>query len=586
MVRDRKQAEATQQVALPPALSAAAPFASPSALREPPKLELHAPAPPVHEVFKVKLKVKMVIPGPILANRRVSFEHQGVTYYATLPDGLKPGDTFCAQLTLVRKPTSQTSTAHPTSQTGQAMVDAAVVVILEEGSVGQPHRVHRVFDKKQRLNAPAAAAWALGSFSIGRGGPVSLRIEQPHISATQCTILPPTPERPTWRLADFSTNGTLVNGTLVGKGNAVEIHDGDTINFLLRPYPYAIFRERFDDAVTEAAAAAAPGAPAAALAASAAGAKKRCAACASHDEVDILQDLRASLQPFAHTAITETTGSTHWTVRVEHNPHSSVGMPLYNRFTAARAAAADGTLRLAFHGTKAANIGSIFENSLDPSRRGQHGQKFGAGEYCASRLSTSLRYCEEPDAKVNKVVVLAVLAEGAKVHNVREPWGEIIVVSRPEHLVPIALIEVPIAAANAVLERTNADRHANHKRKVDSEHAMASRILTRLRRGDVSDASELYNSTEEVREGGRPAYAFQIGLLLEQDGLDKAIATALFPGTLDAIAEHRGDAGPSTSLPARWQPPAVPVRHAPLVKTMQPSLAPGQPPSAWLYRQH
>ena len=190
MVRDRKQAEATQQVALPPALSAAAPFASPSALREPPKLELPAPAPPVHEVFKVKLKVKMVIPGPILANRRVSFEHQGVTYYATLPDGLKPGDTFCAQLTLVRKPTSQTSTAHPTSQTGQAMVDAAVVVILEEGSVGQPHRVHRVFDKKQRLNAPAAAAWALGSFSIGRGGPVSLRIEQPHISATQCTILP------------------------------------------------------------------------------------------------------------------------------------------------------------------------------------------------------------------------------------------------------------------------------------------------------------------------------------------------------------------------------------------------------------
>ena len=157
------------------------------------------------------------------------------------------------------------------------MADAAVVVILEEGSVGQPHRVHRVFDKKQPPTASTAAAWALGSFSIGRGGPVSLRIEQPHISATQCTILPPAPESPGWRLTDFSTNGTLVNGTLVGKGNALEIHDGDKINFSLRPYPYAIFLERFDDALrryaTEATAAAAPGALAAASAASAAGAK-------------------------------------------------------------------------------------------------------------------------------------------------------------------------------------------------------------------------------------------------------------------------------------------------------------------------
>ena len=187
------------------------------------------------------------------------------------------------------------------------MADAAVVVILEDGSVGQPHRVHRVFDKKQRLNAPAAAAWALGSFSIGRGGPVSLRIEQPHISATQCTISPPAPESPGWRLADFSTNGTLVNGTLVGKGNAVEIHDGDTINFSLRPYPYAIFRERFDDAVTEAAAAAATGAPAAAFAASAAGAKKRRVACAEPGAVASAGGVASS--PSSHEAMRRSSAS-------------------------------------------------------------------------------------------------------------------------------------------------------------------------------------------------------------------------------------------------------------------------------------
>ena len=186
------------------------------------------------------------------------------------------------------------------------MADAAVVVILEDGSVGQPHRVHRVFDKKQRLNAPAAAAWALGSFSIGRGGPVSLRIEQPHISATQCTISPPAPESPGWRLSDFSTNGTLVNGTLVGKGNAVEIHDGDTINFSLRPYPYAIFRERFDDAVTDAAAAAATGAPAAALAASAAGAKKRRVACA---EPGAVASAGVASSPSSHEAMRRSSAS-------------------------------------------------------------------------------------------------------------------------------------------------------------------------------------------------------------------------------------------------------------------------------------
>ena len=190
------------------------------------------------------------------------------------------------------------------------MADAAVVVILEEGSVGQPHRVHRVFDKKQPPTASTAAAWALGSFSIGRGGPVSLRIEQPHISATQCTILPPAPESPGWRLTDFSTNGTLVNGTLVGKGNALEIHDGDKINFSLRPYPYAIFLERFDDALrryaTEATAAAAPGALAAASAASAAGAKKRRVACA---EPGAVASAGVASSPSSHEATRRSSAS-------------------------------------------------------------------------------------------------------------------------------------------------------------------------------------------------------------------------------------------------------------------------------------
>ena len=229
----------------------------------------------------------------------------------------------------------------------------------------------------------------------------------------------------------------------------------------------------------------------------------------SSPSVDVLRDLRASVAPLANTAFTETTGSTRWNGKatVEHNPHSAVGMPLYERFAAGRVQAQDETVRLAFHGTKAENIASIFEHSLDPSRRGSAvGQKLGAGEYCASRLSTAINYCREPDKPVNTVVVFAVLCEGAALHSCVEPWGEILVIARQDHLLPIAVINVPIAAADEVRQRLTEKVSApeGRKRKRDSEEVMASRILTCIRRGDINDASELYTSTEEVREGGSP----------------------------------------------------------------------------------
>ena len=34
-----------------------------------------------------------------------------------------------------------------------------------------------------------------------------------------------------WRLIDTSTNGTLVNGTLVGKGGRVALRNGDVVHF-------------------------------------------------------------------------------------------------------------------------------------------------------------------------------------------------------------------------------------------------------------------------------------------------------------------------------------------------------------------
>ena len=106
---------------------------------------------------------------------------------------------------------------------------AEVVLYKESGDHG---RVYKIAPEKHR------------TFTIGRGGPVDCKVEQPHISANQAGILPPVPDAPMWRLVDTSTNGTLVNGKLVGKNNKVTLSGQEKINFSVRDYPYMVFRLR------------------------------------------------------------------------------------------------------------------------------------------------------------------------------------------------------------------------------------------------------------------------------------------------------------------------------------------------------
>jgi hypothetical protein len=87
-------------------------------------------------------------------------------------------------------------------------MDATLTLYMKEGEAGTIHRI------------PGADRL---TFTIGRGGPVDLRIELPHISANQAAILPPVPDSNTWRLSDTSTNGTLVDDQPVGKGHKVEL---------------------------------------------------------------------------------------------------------------------------------------------------------------------------------------------------------------------------------------------------------------------------------------------------------------------------------------------------------------------------
>eukprot|EP01043_Picozoa_sp_COSAG02_P031633 COSAG02_NODE_2074_length_9929_cov_698.467955_5_plen_385_part_00 len=100
--------------------------------------------------------------------------------------------------------------------------------------------------------------------------------------------------------------------------------------------------------------------------------------------------------------------------KVEHNPASQPGQPLYERFKQAVDRASDKTIRLVFHGSPEQNMDAIAREGLDPKRRGSAvGQAYGAGEYFGTDVGTSLGYCQGG----KKMLVFAVLCDPAGVTN-------------------------------------------------------------------------------------------------------------------------------------------------------------------------
>ena len=81
---------------------------------------------------------------------------------------------------------------------------------------------------------------------VGRSPNVDLQIDQPHISAAQCTLTPPnsssTKPSPHWRIRDTSSNGTWVNGKYLGKDKEKTLEEGDLITFSSKmPFPRICF---------------------------------------------------------------------------------------------------------------------------------------------------------------------------------------------------------------------------------------------------------------------------------------------------------------------------------------------------------
>ena len=97
--------------------------------------------------------------------------------------------------------------------------------------------------------------------------------------------------------------------------------------------------------------------------------------------------------------------------KVEHNPASEPGQPLYERFKRAVDHASDKTIRLVFHGSPEQNMEAISREGLDPKRR--RGQAYGTGEYFGTDVGTSLGYCQGG----KKMLVFAVLCDPAGVTN-------------------------------------------------------------------------------------------------------------------------------------------------------------------------
>jgi hypothetical protein len=147
------------------------------------------------------------------------------------------------------------------------------------------------------------------------------------------------------------------------------------------------------------------------------------------DEFDLLLAYRNGIDRFLRES------SPEFRVReIFHNPHSQPGTPLYERFFAAYKKCHDKSIKLVFHGTSEENVDAICRSSLDPHKRGAHGQALGKGEYFAENLLISLPYCKGG----RKLLVFAVIMDqsGLREHNT----PGILVCHKSGHHLPLAVI--------------------------------------------------------------------------------------------------------------------------------------------------
>ena len=116
------------------------------------------------------------------------------------------------------------------SEPSTAAAATAAAAVLE---------VHYTADRGSIRVIPAGEPYVVGRDD---GPSVQLALREAFVSARQCVLLPPDSASTAFRLLDTSTNGTFVNGQLVGKNAMLELNPGDRLQFgRLDSFPCATF---------------------------------------------------------------------------------------------------------------------------------------------------------------------------------------------------------------------------------------------------------------------------------------------------------------------------------------------------------
>lgn len=307
----------------------------------------------------------------------------------------------------------------------------------------------------------------------------------------------------------------------------------------------------------------------------------------------LFSDSNASLDNFVHNALLHATSTLSqpgdFQILVNEHAAAIAGAPsMRTRFEAARerALTTHGNCQtlLCFHGTPSQNISSICEHGLDPARRGTHmGQKLGPGEYCTTSLAIAHSYCRGG----RDIIVCEVLRAATTIMNLAS-GDEIYVISQDDmpHALPVAKVCLSEGLALSIhAEYMKREAHyfsqsSGHSRvsssvagaslsgaaargctpaaytpsaRNQSDTEFVEQLMLLIATEDLQGASTLYRSHETVVAGGRPSFAFQVGLALERQRLYTLYGSTaaalchafytLFPGVLEELDARRTACG-------------------------------------------
>jgi len=238
-------------------------------------------------------------------------------------------------------------------------------------------------------------------------------------------------------------------------------------------------------------------------------------------------------------------------LRVEHNRYSLPGSPMYERFVAARAGKPPPPLRIVFHGTDDENIEPILANGMDPSRRGMHDgfltrpcHVHGPGEYFVTRALRCVffAFMDRPFRLTGRLLIFLVSEK-----EVLPQAPDVVVVNDVSRELPLGTVTFQMADAKVseLDEKARKAKAAAERAKSLAEQAMQkARIMQMLIRGDIHEASEMYEAVTrareregEARQSSVPLWAHELRVYLRD--VERECVVALFPGVIPVRHDSR-----------------------------------------------